>query len=619
MTHRIASDIDVPNFCWQKLKPLKGALPNLCFDTETVKGYAFLINNSDNDRRDITSFYDIASYLSDRRYTKTVNWFYNLEYDTNAFLRYLPFKQRAEIAHYNTVDYEGFRITIIPKKELKIGRIGGADKVAHTVCYFDLAQFYEMVPLKKLAEQTSYAKVEVEDIKNISLKLYNINHEYNTLINKRCLIDCKITEELADKYTNIINPIVIINKYKSKASIARRFVLENIAHSLRVPSTSLIQKALDSYHAGHIEACKLGIFKNIRNYDINSAYPKNIAELYDTNGVYKHNKEYEPDTAYSFYKINIDYFDDNLTPVWANSHNRNYHPTGKMDIWVTQPEIEFFMERGFDYKIIEANHILKRKDHEQPFKELVDYLYQKRMEAKASKDPHEKAMQMTYKIILNSMYGVTINAFNKHEISEAETDEFKINERGEMVFYKKTFKAGNMYNPLFAAYICANTRVKLFTDFYKYLNKLVSINTDGVYLTADVNVPISKKLGEYSLKKIDKIMVMGSGRYFSFDEYGKTDDEESKFRSIPKSPTEIFKMMQDHRRDSTLCVTRDKPIKLKESVKVKKYKDRFNEFRSVTKNVAFKTDRRFWYDDFNTIGDIFDKQIESRPFEISEL
>jgi len=587
----------------------------LCFDTETVKGYAFLINNSDNDKRDITSFYDIASYLSDRRYTKTVNWFYNLEYDTNAFLRYLPFKKRAEMARFNTVDYEGFRITIIPKKELKVGRIGGSDKVAHTVCYFDLAQFYEMVPLKKLAEQTNYAKVDVEDIQNIDLERYNTDEGYNNLINERCLIDCKITQELAVKYTNVINPIVIINKYKSKASIARRFVLENIAHSLRVPSTNLIQKALNSYHAGHIEACKLGVFKNIRNYDINSAYPKNIADLYDTSGVYKHNKEYEPDTAYSFYNVDIDYQDDNLTPVWANSHNRNYHPTGKMEIWVTQPELEFFMERGFDFKIIEANHILKRVDHQQPFGELVNFLYEKRLEAKKAGDP----IQMTYKIILNSMYGVTINAFNKHEISEVETDEFKINERGEMTFYKKTYKAGNMYNPLFAAYICAHTRIKLFTDFYKHLDKLVSVNTDGVYLTTDVNVPISKKLGEYSLKKIDKIMVMGSGRYFSFNKYGKVDDQESKFRSIPKSPTEILRMMGDNKRDSTLCITRDKPIKLKESVKVKKYKDRFNEFRSVTKNVAFKTDRRFWYDDFDVIGDIFDKQIESRPFNMSEL
>ena len=615
MTHRIARDIEVPMFCWQKLKPLKGALPNLCFDTETMKGYAFLINNSDNDKRDITSFYDIASYLSDRRYTKTVNWFYNLEYDTNAFLRFLPFKKRAEMAHYNTVDYEGFRITIIPKKELKIGRIGGGDKVAHTVCYFDLAQFYEMVPLKKLAEQTNYAKVDVEDIQNIDLEKYDTDNAYNALINERCLIDCKITQELANKYTKIINPIVIINKYKSKASIARRFVLENIAHSLKVPSTNLIQKALNSYHAGHIEACKLGIFENIRNYDINSAYPTNIADLYDTGGVYKHNKEYEPDTAYSFYKIDIDYQDDNLTPVWANSHNRNYHPTGKMEIWVTQPELEFFMERGLDFQIIEANHILKRTDHKRPFGELVNFLYEKRLEAKKAGDP----IQMTYKIILNSMYGVTINAFNKHEISEVETDEFKINERGEMVFYKKTFKAGNMYNPLFAAYICAHTRIRLFTDFYKYLDKLVSINTDGVYLTSDVNVPVSKKLGEYSLKKIDKIMVMGSGRYFSFDEYGRVDDQESKFRSIPKSPTEILQMMESNKKDSTLCITRDKPIKLKESVKVRKYKDRFNEFRSVTKNVAFKTDRRFWYDDFNTIGDIFDKQIESRPFNMTEL
>jgi len=283
MTHRIASDIEVPNFCWRKLNPIKRALPNLSFDTETGKGYAKVINNSDNEKYDVEDFVGLALYLTSREYTKTVNWFYNLEYDTNAFLRYLPFKKRAEIARFNTVDNEGYRITIIPKKALNVGKIGSLDKVSNSVSYFDLAQFYEMVPLKKLAEQTDYAKVEVEDIKNINWDKYKINKDYNNLINERCLIDCKITQELANKYTNIINPIVIINKYKSKASIARRFVLENIAHSLKVPSTNLIQRALNAYHAGHIEACKLGIFENISNYDINIAYPKKIGYLYDSN------------------------------------------------------------------------------------------------------------------------------------------------------------------------------------------------------------------------------------------------------------------------------------------------------------------------------------------------
>jgi len=174
-----------------------------------------------------------------------------------------------------------------------------------------------------------------------------------------------------------------------------------------------------------------------------------------------------------------------------------------------------------------------------------------------------------------------------------------------------------MYNPLFATYITAQTRAKLFNDFYKHLDKLISINTDGVYLLGGNGVKVSKKLGDYSKKSIDKIMVLGSGRYFSFTG-DEVDNAESKFRSIPKSPSEIFDMMKNTHTDH-LSIDRQKPIKLKESVKIKDYRDRFNEFRSITKNVYFKIDRRYWYDEFNTIDDIFDKTIESRPFYITEL
>ena len=618
MVHRVATDIEIPFYCWKKLKPVKEVQSNVAFDTETINGGVFLINDSDNRYMDVEGsddLYSLLSYLMYKPYRKTVNWFYNLEYDTNAILRHLSFEKRRQIAFNNTVEFEDFKIEIIPKKELRIGKVGTNEKMQHTVAFYDLAQFYEMIPLKKLAEQTNYSKVEVEDIQHINYVKYQNDIDYQNLIRDRCLIDCKITKELADKFTNKINPIVKINKYKSKASIARRYVLENLQTSLKIPSIALIQSALNSYHAGHIEACKLGIFKNIRNYDLNSAYPSYTADLYDSTGVFKHNREYEPDTAYSFYHLSVNYHDDNLTPIWINSKSKNYHPNGDVDIWITQPEIEFFMEKGFNYQIISAYHLLKRKNHETPFHELIHDLYNKRLEAKKDNDP----IQLTYKIILASIYGVSINAVSKREISEVETKDFSINEHGDIVFYNQTFKAGNMYNPLFAAYITAQTRIRLFRDFYKHLDKLVSINTDGVYLTAGNGVTVSKKLGDYSFKKIDKLMVMGSGRYFYYNEDGSINNKESAFRSIPKSPTDILQMMKDSRNNDKLSISRDKPIKLKESIKIGKYKDKFNEFHKVTKNVSFKLDRRHWFDQFNTIDDIFNKQIESRPYNVEEL
>lgn len=614
MVHRIASDISVPFFAWKKLNPIKNVFPNIALDTETIKGACFIISDSDRMLMEIDGLKSVLSYLNNNRYRKSVNWFYNLEYDLNSILTYLPFDKRKEIATLNTTDIEGYRIKIIPKKEVKIGKISKDGKMLNQTSFYDLAQFYDMKKLSKLAKQTSYKKVYVNDISNINYQKYKTNKDYNTLINDRCIIDCKITKELADKFTDKISPIVRLNKYKSKASIARRYVLENLKHSLKVPSESVIQCALNSYHAGHIEACKLGIFKNIKNYDLNSAYTGFLAELYDTNGILRRNNEYEPETAYSFYLIDIEYYDNNLSPLWYNTHSKNYHPNGKIQTWVCQSELEFYMDKGYDYKIIKAYHIMKRQNHEKPFHDLAHDLYNKRLEAKDAGDP----IEYTYKVILSSIYGATINIYSTNEESDKETSDFTIDALGIVKNFKTKYNASNMFNPLFAAYITANTRMKLFNDFYKQFDKIIAVSTDGVFMTSGNGVKVSKKLGDYSLKPYDKIMSMGSGRNMLFDN-GNLIEDSSTFRSIPKSPTEIYELIQQNKHNKTMDITRDKPIKLKESIKQEKYRDKFNQFVSVTKTIHFKTERRHWFDQFDLINDIFEKQIESRPFTVKEL
>ena len=627
MVHRVINDIDIPNFVWQKVKPLKQIYRNLAFDTETEEGRIFLISNSDKETvNDYNNFQregepepespllGLLIYLNNRRYTKSVNWFYNLQYDTNALLKYLSFDDRKHIAYYNVVDVEGYRIQIIPNKELKISKLDKDDKPVKPTFFYDLAQFYDFKPLKKLAEQTNYSKVYVNDISQVNIQKYYNDKEYFNLWNERCVVDCLITVEIADKLTMIIQQIVNVNKYKSKASIARRYVLENMNHNLKMPNIHVLDSALQAFHAGHIEACKIGDFKNIHNYDLNSAYPAYIAELYETNTGYLHNREYEPDTAYSFYLVDVEYYDDNLSPIWFFKSQANYHINGKCEVWITQMEIEYLQNNGYPVTILQAYHIKKNRFTEKPFEFLVKDLYKMRLEAKERGDE----IQLVLKVILNSIFGVTLNAVQKRDISDLPTDLFEII-GGKLVYYENKYLAGNMYNPVYGCYITANVRTQLFTDFKNYLPKILSVNTDGVYLTHNVNVPTNKELGGYSHKKIDRLMIMGSGRYFVKDKLGIIDNVESKFRGIPLAPVDIEKKMVENKDSNYIELTKEKPIKLKESVRIPAYKDKFNTFQEVKKQVYFKTDRRYWYNEINNISDLWDKQIDSRPFDIQEL
>lgn len=631
MVHRNIHDIEIPFFIWKQLKPLRNIKPNRAFDTETKDGRCFLIANSDedalNEREDFTDLYGLLGYLNKQKFKQSVNWLYNLDYDTNAILKFLSFEDRKHIAYFNQVDYEDYRIQIIPRKELKILKIRDG-KSSNPTYFYDLAQFYNFTPLKVLAAQTNFDKVYVADISQVDIDKYYNNDEYKNLWNDRCVIDCKITVELADKLTENIKKIVGVNSYKSKASIARRYVLENLNHDLKMPSVHVLDAALKAFHAGHIETCRLGTFKNIRNYDINSAYPTFIANLYETGGSFVHNREYEPDTAYSFYLVDVDYQNDFLSPVWHLKSNGNYHITGKSETWITQQEIEYFMTNDYPFTILKAYHIKKTRFTEQPFFNLVHDLYKERIKAKDNKDEIEKV----YKVILNSIYGVTLNAINIKQLSEYETDLYDVID-GKLIFYDSKYVAGNMYNPVFGTYITAGTRMMLFNDFNLKLDKVISINTDGVYLTSKVNLPVNKVLGGYSYKNLPKIMFMGSGRYFVSDGHG-VDDKESRFRGVPLKPSGICEIMRDSKQEQTIELVKEKPIKLKESVRNSNYfsrtfskfpvqsyneVDQFNVFNKVVKQIYFKTERRYWYDEIANISDLWDKQIESRPFDIQEL
>lgn len=636
MVHRIINDIEMPRFLWKQMSKVKRINPNLAFDTETVNGRCFLIADSNGRTFNDKEFIDLKGllqFLNTQSYRNTNNWFYNLEYDTNAIIHFLSFEDRQFIAEYNYIDYEGYRIEIIPHKELKISVIKN-EKLLHTTAFYDLAQFYNFKKLETLAKTTQYDKVYVADISAINKDKYYSDETYHILINDRCVIDCKIAYVKANELTANINKLVGVNQYKSKASIARRYVLENLTKNLQMPSIKLLDCALQAYHAGHIETCQIGLFTNIHNYDIKSAYPAVIANLYETSGAYKHNREYEPDSAYSFYLISIDYQNEYLSPMWFLKANANYHATGTFNSWVAQSELEYLIETGQDFRIIKAYHILKDSYTEKPFYNLINDLYKARLEAKNDNNTEKRELEQVYKIILNSIYGVTLNTINKKVLADYETDLYEIRE-GKLIFFETQYKATNMYNPVYGCDITARTRSKIFTDFGKQAKEIVAINTDGVYMTKKSHVKLSDRLGDYGYKNMQKIMFLGSGRYFLFNNNSNTvDDGESRFRGTPLRTSDIYNLMGQHKSDNKLTLSREKPIKLKESIKNSThYKiifgtfplqqcnvtDNFNVFKKVTQDIKFINHRRFWYDEMHTISDLWENQYTSRPFDVGEI
>ena len=649
--NRDINKIIFSKYIWRNKKPIKNIKENLGWDTETIKGKLIVLSNSDKKSwvkgLDFIDIEDFLWVLTQKEYNNKINWFYNLSYDTNSILTYLEKDNLLEIIKLGVTDYKGYRIKIIPQKELSISRLK-KDKynkdeyhAYQTSKFFDMAVMYDYAKLSDLAlKYTTYKKVDVSDINDLNLLKIINDQSYREHIKKRCVYDCLILKELADIFTEKVYKIIKTNNFRSKASFSREYVLTNIDKKINLPNKKMIEYALKSYHGGMIETLKLGNFKNVYEYDLNSAYPSAIKDLYNMEGNNKTNRSNEPDASYSFYVIFINYSNPFISPFYNVHKNHVYHSNGDFKIVINKDEIEFLIDKGFDFKILHAVHLMKNKRTEKPFKNIVTDLYDMRMAARSEGDHH---LEKTIKFILNSIYGVTINTYKKLEvinnivdnegkltpeyidnidtIKDEMSDSYK-KEKDKIIEYKINHIATNMYNPLFADYITKNCKTTIFNNFWEAFNKnkIISINTDGVYSINKIHhIKPSKELGGWGLDLFDNILMIGNGRYFNINKKGEVLEKGSARRGLIGSSLEVYNEILLNKNKDCISLEKDHVIKLKESFIRNEYKGKLNQFVKATKYMYAKNNKRFWFDEINNFSDILEGIIESRPFYNSEI
>jgi len=136
------------------------------WDTETIEGKCVLLCNSDNLKLIFPSIDDVLNLMTDKKYNKTCNLFYNLEYDTNAIIKLLPDKNIIDLANKSYTQYNNFEISIIPNKLLKIKKKD--NEKAYN--YFDLWQFFKYEKNSSLDNVSKkYLNAQKQDISNFDI------------------------------------------------------------------------------------------------------------------------------------------------------------------------------------------------------------------------------------------------------------------------------------------------------------------------------------------------------------------------------------------------------------------------------------------------------------------
>ena len=316
-------------------------------DIETPEGKIALLCTP-NVSYDIETWEDFTSKFMVKKNLKTVYFTWNLRFDAQGILKLLPYEKLIELwkAKSNRIEYEGYRITYIPKKMLVISIIEGKKGAIHL---FDASQYYEHEKLDKMAiKYLGTGKLKDVSAKKIgkSRKYYDENYdkivEYckrdADLTLKLALLAMKNIEELGFNPDNPISPASISRKYQRKRGFPKRLT------DMTTIELKANQIAALAYKGGVFATYKRGYFKQpLYDYDVNSCYPNIMIDLPDwRNGRFEFIEDKAPeDYEYGWILCDID---TEYIPHQSDEHyevKEIYKDIGEWDMKYTAKKVTY--------------------------------------------------------------------------------------------------------------------------------------------------------------------------------------------------------------------------------------------------------------------------------------
>jgi len=427
---------------------------------------------------------DIFEVLFQKKYEGKKFVVYNLKYEEGALLYYLPKDKLEELRLKGRTTYEQYKISVIPRKEFRVSN------GHHSRVIYDIYPYYAM--------SLDNAATQYLDKNKIKLRTKKFTPAYVQKHNKKiieyCVQDAQLTQQLAELF---LHTLADMNLYPRKL-ISTGYI--SAQHFIKIHDSNirelynefpeLIEFAFKSYAGGKFEVYKRGFSDTLYEYDINSAYPDEIANLYDlTNCRVDVSTEYQAQADYGFMYAEL-FITCNYSPVPYKLKGLNIYPQGKFRQYINKKTYEYLISHGCDVTILMGYWIYTNKN--QPYKKEVMRLYRLKAQYK-----HKDVLKyLLIKILLNSLYGKFA----------AITPMYR--EKDNKIHYM----AGSLFNPIYASVITEGTRIKVCEACDKY-ESVVAVHTDSIITTDKIPIKTSTKIGGWDFKTSGAGVIVGSGIY----------------------------------------------------------------------------------------------------------
>ncbi len=270
-------------------------------------------------------------------------------------------------------------------------------------------------------------------------------------------------------------------------------------------------KAIETYvRSAYFGGAVMGRFsdtihKNVKTYDINSAYPYVMREygvpfgahmqvnylVKDLPGIYRVLVKTPPDISFPILPKRVSTGSGPGHIVW---------PRGTFETTVTNVELEFALECG--YEILEIREGLVFNDTVYPFDDLVTFCEATRKEYKGT--PFEQVV----KLIQNSVYGKYGTRKERTTIFIPKCDEDYLGATqwgvSNKLWIKKEIDDEIMALPQWAVFITAQARIYLLRTIYALgVENVIYCDTDSITTYADLSpARIGDSYGQFKLEKI---------------------------------------------------------------------------------------------------------------------
>lgn len=601
------------------------------YDSETFDGKCKLLCNSKGKYVLDGSFYDYLDFLFDDLDDNSHRVFWNMNFDLTAIFKLYEYKDdkiKRLLDGYRET-FKHYELTYLKPKFFTI------KKGNKSIAYTDLFFIYKMSLNNASKSYLKDEKIDDIDGKELNESINYWNDNIDKII-EYCIKDCILTQNLGTFLIEKLKQVDIkIPQFiTSHASFSRQIALEMCKiPSIKWTPINILDIATQTYFGGRFEVLQKGTFKKLRGYDINSAYPDTIRRLPSLKyGQWKYIddlKEIPKKEMIGFYYCKFHIPKGYISPFVIKHKGIVINPDGYFETWITWYELDLLRDELKYFKLNYGYQYHPYKREYYPFKEMIDYLYERKSFYKYDKKEKDEVLSWIFKIIMNALYGCFIE---RHDVIAILDDgsEFKFTQ------------SGKLFNPVYASIITARTRWKLLKDSGKRNRKhIVGFHTDSVIsdkFLLRLWLKKGKKLGKWSMEKKGKSLIIMTGIYQiknTFKNRGFTFKKQKNLKELKDDLErydwfEIIKSKSYEVKDCRECSNykkcnpltklqfkRLKVMKASESMKRFNNLERANEFTLENKCLDINSDKkRQWNDDFKNVSEILNKRIKSQTITL---